>query len=57
MDLLTQLRTIALAFEILSTQDDFHRLAKDSQVCSTVPLVQSWEGIEEAIRILETDQQ
>lgn len=56
MDLLQQLRTIALTFEVLSNQDDFQRLAKDSQVRSTVPLVQSWEGIEEAIRILETDQ-
>ena len=56
MDLLQQLRTIALTFEVLSDQDDFQRLAKDSQRRSTVLLIQSWEGIEEAIRILETDQ-
>ena len=30
-------------------------VALNSQVPSTVPLIQSWEGVEEAIRILETD--
>ncbi|MGF1676402.1 MAG: hypothetical protein ACFCUV_22380 [Rivularia sp. (in: cyanobacteria)] len=56
MNLLQQLRTIALTFECLSNQADFQRLAEDSRVRSTVPLVLVWQGIEEAIRILETDE-
>ncbi|MEM7590341.1 MAG: hypothetical protein AAF383_02250 [Cyanobacteria bacterium P01_A01_bin.83] len=55
MDLLTQLRTIAKTFECLSYQEDFKQLSKDSQVLADVSLTDSWQGIESAIQILESN--
>ncbi|MEO0683902.1 MAG: hypothetical protein AAFY76_02340 [Cyanobacteria bacterium J06649_11] len=55
MDLLTQLRTIAKTFECLSYQEDFKQLSKDSQVLADVSLTDSWQGIETAIQILESN--
>ncbi|MEO0685442.1 MAG: hypothetical protein AAFV71_14630 [Cyanobacteria bacterium J06633_8] len=56
MDLLQQLRAIALTFECLSNQSDFQQLAQDSQALADVSLVDAWQGIEAAISILENDQ-
>ncbi|MEO1187360.1 MAG: hypothetical protein AAFX46_23055 [Cyanobacteria bacterium J06636_27] len=55
MDLLTQLRTIALTFECLSNQSDFKQLAEDSQVLADVSITDAWQGIESAIQILESN--
>ena len=38
MDLITQLRTIALTFECLCNQEDFQRLVKESQMLADVSL-------------------
>ena len=53
MDLLQQLRTIALTFEYLCNQEDFQKLVLDTQMLADVSLTDAWQGIEAAIKILE----
>ena len=53
MDLLAQLRSMALTFECIWNQEDFQQLALDSQVLADVSLTDAWQGIEAAIKILE----
>lgn len=53
MDLLTELRTIALTFECLCNQEDFQKLVLDSQMLTDISLVDAWQGIEAAIKLLE----
>lgn len=55
MNLLQQLRTIAITFECLSNQEDWMQLVRDSQVLADISLIDAWQGIEASIRILETD--
>ena len=53
MDLLTQLRSMALTFECIWNQEDFQKLVLDSQMLNDISLVDAWQGIESAIKILE----
>lgn len=53
MDLLTELRTIALTFECIWNQEDFQKLVLDTQMLADVSLTDAWQGIEAAIKILE----
>ena len=53
MDLFQQLRTIALTFEYLCYQEDFQKLVLDSQMLTDISLVDAWQGIEAAIKLLE----
>ena len=49
MDLLTELRIIALTFECIWNQEDFQKLVLDSQMLADVSLADAWQGIEAAI--------
>ena len=49
MDLLTELRIIALTFECIWNQEDFQKLVIDSQMLADVSLADAWQGIEAAI--------
>ena len=51
MDLLQQLRGISLTFESLSHQEDFQKLALDSQEQSDISLTDAWQGIKSAIAL------
>jgi hypothetical protein len=53
MDLLNKLRFGALTFECIWNQEDFQKLVLDSQMLADVSLVDAWQGIEAAIKILE----
>lgn len=56
MDLLQQLRSIALTFESLSHQENFQKLALDSQEQSDISLTDAWQGIKSAIALLESNE-
>ena len=53
MDLLTQLRSMALTFECIWNKEDFQKLALDTQMLADVSLTDAWQGIEAAIKLLE----